>query len=80
MVYVSILLKQKTKTNHPPECIGHSLFFWDHTTLEEDVSGTNSKYNREEINKITEVAKYLVRNDYPPKDITVLCAYRVQAS
>ena len=70
--------QQTTRDNMPPQCVGESMFFWDHTGLESQKSGTTSKCNKRECGKIVEVAKFLVDNDIPPEDITVLAAYRGQ--
>ena len=68
---------QKTADNHPPKCIGKSMYFWNHTNPEQKALGT-SRSNPTEIKKITEVASHLLKCDYSPADITVLCAYRGQ--
>ena len=53
------------------------MFFCNHTVREQKASGT-SRYNPAEIKKITEVASHLLKYDYSPDHITVLCAYRSQ--
>ena len=53
------------------------MFFCSHTVPEQKALGT-SRSNPAEIKKITEVASHLLKYDYSPDHITVLCAYRGQ--
>ena len=54
------------------------MFFLSHNHRENEIPGTTSKYNRGEIKKIIEVAKYLVQNNCLTDDIAVLSPYRGQ--
>ena len=53
------------------------MFFCNHTVPEQKALGA-SRYNPSEIKKITVVASHLLKYDYSPDHITVLCAYRGQ--
>lgn len=54
------------------------MFFLSHNHRENEIPGTTSKYNRGEIKKIIEVAKYLIQNNCLTDDIAVLSPYRGQ--
>ena len=50
-----------------------------HTTpSESQMPGSNSLWNQKEIQQILGVAVNLMKNKFPPVDVTVLCPYRGQ--
>ncbi|XP_028399879.1 NFX1-type zinc finger-containing protein 1-like isoform X2 [Dendronephthya gigantea] len=70
--------EKKTSGNNPPDCVGHSLLFVKHQSTEKRMKGSNSLWNPQEISMVLEVAEYLMKNNYNPYHVTVLCAYSGQ--
>ena len=49
-----------------------------HNEKEKGTKGSGNFWNKKEIEEILRVAEYLMKNEYLPGDVTVLCPYREQ--
>lgn len=75
-----VIFVQQVRDNELPGCVEKSMYFCEHTSSE-SASKDHSKRNRHEAGEITEVAKtFCQEGRVDPSKITVLCAYRGQAS
>ena len=71
---------QQVRDNKLPDCVEKFMYFCEHTSSE-STSKDHSKRNSHEAREITEVAKtFCQAGRVDPSRITVLCAYRGQAS
>jgi len=75
-----VIFLQQVGDNELPDCVVKSMYFCEHTSSE-STSDDHSKRNPHEAREITEVAKtFCQKGRVDPSKITVLCAYRGQAS
>ena len=67
-------------SNELPDCVEKGMYFCSHKSLE-SASEDHSKRNSHEAREITKVAEtFCQKGRVHPSKITVLCAYRGQAS
>nr|XP_058942771.1 NFX1-type zinc finger-containing protein 1-like [Pocillopora verrucosa] len=81
-IYENLQTQDKlVKSYLPPPCVSSSMYFWTHTSHEDESKNSHSKTNVTEAKKITEVAKtFCEKGGVPPSKITVLCSYRGQVA
>ena len=71
---------QEVRDNKLPDCVEKSMYFCEHTSPE-STSKDHRYRNLHEAREITRVVKtFCEKGRVDPKKITVLCAYRGQAS
>ena len=76
----TVIFLQQVRDNELPDCVEKSMYFCEHTSSER-ASKDHSKRNPDEAREITSVVKtFCEKGRVDPSRITVLCAYRGQAS
>ena len=76
----TVIFLQEVRGNKLPDCVEKSMYFFEHTSSESK-SKDHSYRNPHEAREITRVLKtFCEKGRVDPSKITVLCAYRGQAS